>query len=119
MKRLLTALIALSLSPMAFAQAAQQPQSIVPTLIMFGGMFVLMYFIIIRPNQKRVKEHQALINSLKVGNEVMLHSGFVGKIVKLGDNFIEVEIAKGVNVRVQRSAIGSLLPNGSYNGTLA
>ncbi len=116
MKRLIIAASLALLSP-AFAQAAPE-QSIWPTIIMFGGMFVLMYFMIIRPNKKRANEHAALINSLKVGNEVMLHSGLVGRIQALGENYIALEVANNVVVRVQRQSIGTLLPKGSYKGDL-
>ena len=102
MKRLVLALSAL-ISP-AFAQA-QEPQSIVPTLIMFGGMFVIMYFLIIRPQQKR---------ALKVGDEILLASGFVGRIKGMDENYVSAEIANNVEVKVQRQAIASLLPKGTY-----
>lgn len=115
MKRLVLALSAL-ISP-AFAQA-QEPQSIVPTLIMFGGMFVIMYFLIIRPQQKRAKEHKALVDSLKVGDEILLSSGFVGRIKGMDENYISAEIANNVEVKVQRQAIASLLPKGTYKEKL-
>lgn len=110
MKRLLIALTAL-VSP-AFAQA--QEQSIFPTLILFGGMFVVMYFLMIRPQQKRAKAHRELINSLKVGDEILLSSGFVARIRALDENYVSAEIAPNVVIKAQRQAISSLLPKGTY-----
>lgn len=114
MKRLLIALTAL-VSP-AFAQA--QEQSIFPTLILFGGMFVVMYFLMIRPQQKRAKAHRELINSLKVGDEILLSSGFVARIRALDENYVSAEIAPNVVIKAQRQAINSLLPKGTYREKL-
>ncbi len=111
MKRLMFALTAL-VSP-AFAQA-QEPQSIVPTLLLFGGMFVVMYFLMIRPQQKRAKQHRDLVSSLKVGDEILLSSGFVARIRALDDNYVSAEIAPNVVIKAQRQAINSLLPKGTY-----
>lgn len=111
MKRLMFALSALLVSP-AFAQ--QEQQSIVPTLILFGGMFVVMYFLMIRPQQKRAKAHRDLISSLKVGDEILLSSGFVARIRALDENYVSAEIAPNVVIKAQRQAINSLLPKGTY-----
>ena len=116
MKRLMFALTALLVSP-AFAQA-QEPQSIVPTLLLFGGMFVVMYFLMIRPQQKRAKAHRELINSLKVGDEILLSSGFVARIRALDENYVSAEIAPNVVIKAQRQAISSLLPKGTYKEKL-
>ncbi len=112
MKRLMLALSAVVVSP-AFAQA-QEPQSIVPTLILFGGMFVVMYFLMIRPQQKRAKQHRELINSLKVGDEILLSSGFVARIRGIDENYVSAEIAPNVVIKAQRQSISSLLPKGTY-----
>ncbi len=116
MKRLILAFIALALSPV-FAQAPEQ-QSIFPTLILFGGMFVVMYFLMIRPQQKRAKQHRELINSLKVGDEILLNSGFVARIRALDENYVSAEIAPNVVIKAQRQAISSLLPKGTYKEKL-
>ncbi|UNM96596.1 preprotein translocase subunit YajC [Ignatzschineria rhizosphaerae] len=115
MKRLMFALSALLVSP-AFAQ--QEQQSIVPTLILFGGMFVVMYFLMIRPQQKRAKAHRDLIGSLKVGDEILLSSGFVARIRALDENYVSAEIAPNVVIKAQRQAINSLLPKGTYKEKL-
>lgn len=112
MKRLMLAFIALVATPV-FAQAPQE-QSIVPTLLLFGGMFVVMYFLMIRPQQKRAKAHRELINALKVGDEILLSSGFVARIRAIDENYVSAEIAPNVVIKAQRQAISSLLPKGTY-----
>lgn len=76
-------------------------------------MFVVVYFMMIRPQQKKAKEHQAMTSALQKGDEVVTQSGIAGKISKVGDNFIAVEIAEGTTVQVQKSAVGALLPKGT------
>ncbi len=76
-------------------------------------MFALMYFMIIRPQQKRAKEHKSLLEALQKGDEVIIQGGIAGKVINLGDVYVRVEIAAGTEVLVQRSAIGSVLPKGT------
>ena len=80
---------------------------------MIGIFFAIMYFMIIRPQQKRQKEHQKLIGSLSKGDEVVTSGGMMGKILKVGDNSIQVEISEGVAVKLQKNSISSVLPKGS------
>jgi preprotein translocase subunit YajC len=82
-------------------------------LIMIGIFFAIMYFMIIRPQQKKQKEHTALLESLKKGNEVVTSGGMIGKVTALGDNLIEIKVAENTLLRVQRHAITSVLPKGS------
>ncbi|KGJ04171.1 protein translocase subunit yajC [Paracoccus halophilus] len=91
----------------AYAQAAggASPQSMISTFAMFGLIFVIMYFLMIRPQQKRVKEHRAMVEALKKGDEVVTQGGLVGKVTSVRDTELEVEIAPGVKVRVIRSTI--------------
>ncbi len=77
------------------------------------GMVVLMYFLLIRPQQKRAKETKAMLAAIQKGDEVVTSGGTLGIINKLGDNFITLEIAKGVEVQVQRAAIQTVLPKGT------
>ena len=72
-------------------------------------IFVIMYFLMIRPQQKRMKEHRALVEGLKKGDEVVTQGGLVGKVTSVRDNELEVEIAPGVKVRVIRSTITGLV----------
>jgi preprotein translocase subunit YajC len=76
-------------------------------------MFVVLYFVMIRPQMKKAKEHKAMIEALTKGDEVVTTGGIVGKISKLGDNYVSLEIASGVEVQVQRPAIVLVLPKGS------
>ena len=74
-------------------------------------IFAIMYFLLIRPQQKKMKEHQAMVDAVRRGDQVVTQGGLIGKVskVKEGENEIEVEIAKGVNVRVIRSTITAVM----------
>ncbi|GAB4301459.1 MAG: hypothetical protein Kow0096_22280 [Thiohalomonadaceae bacterium] len=85
---------------------------------MFAIMFVVFYFLLIRPQQKRAKEHRAMVENLAKGDEVVTGGGLVGKVTDLGDNFIEVEVADNVRVKVQRQMLASVLPKGTIKGGL-
>ena len=76
-------------------------------------MFVVLYFIMIRPQMKRQKEHRAMLDALAKGDEVATAGGLLGKVTKLGDTYIGVEVASGVEVQLQRSAVVQVLPKGS------
>nr|WP_306441047.1 preprotein translocase subunit YajC [Methyloversatilis sp. XJ19-13] len=76
-------------------------------------MFVVLWFLMIRPQMKRAKEHKALIEALTKGDEVVTQGGMAGRITKVGDNFISVELAPNVEVAVQRQAIATVLPKGT------
>ena len=72
-----------------------------------------MYFMMMRPQMKRQKEHMAMLGKLAVGDEVITNGGIAGTVRELGDHFVGVEIADGVRVRVQKSAIANVLPKGT------
>ena len=76
-------------------------------------MFVVLYFVMIRPQMKKQKEHRAMIDALAKGDEVVTTGGLLGKVSKLGDGFVSLEIANGVEVQLQRSAVVQVLPKGS------
>jgi len=76
-------------------------------------MFVVLYFVMIRPQMKRQKEHRAMIDALAKGDEVATAGGLLGKVVGLSDGFVQVEISPGVEVQMQRSAVTQVLPKGS------
>ena len=99
----------------AFAQtgAAASPENSLLGMLPLVLMFVVLYFVMIRPQMKRQKEHKAMIEAVQKGDEVVTAGGLVGKIAKLGDNFIHLEVANGVEVQLQRSAITQVLPKGS------
>ena len=96
------------------AAAAPNPlMSFLPLIILFG----VFYFMLIRPQSKRAKEHRALLAALEVGTEVATAGGIIGKVTELGDNFVTVEIASNVLVKVQRSTISQVLPKGTIKGS--
>lgn len=76
-------------------------------------MFVVLYFVMIRPQMKRQKEHKAMIDALAKGDEVATAGGLLGKVTKLGDSHLSVELAAGVEVQLQRSAVVQVLPKGT------
>ena len=77
-------------------------------------MFVVLYFIMIRPQMKRQKEHKAMIDALAKGDEVVVGGGLIGRVAKISDSVLHVELAKDVEVQVQRSAVVQVLPKGTY-----
>ncbi|MBA2689753.1 MAG: preprotein translocase subunit YajC [Burkholderiales bacterium] len=79
-------------------------------------MFVLLYFLMIRPQMKRAKEHRTMLEGLQKGDEVIA-AGLLGKIVKVGDSFVTVEIADNVTVAVQKPAVSQLLPKGTVKSS--
>ena len=76
-------------------------------------MFVVLYFVMIRPQMKKQKEHRSMIEALAKGDEVATAGGVLGKVTKLGDSYLGLEVAAGVEVQVQRSAVVQVLPKGS------
>jgi len=79
-------------------------------------LFVVFYFLLIRPQQKKVKEHKALVEAIKKGDEVATYGGILGKIRDLNDSFCDLEIADNVIVKIERSNIARLLPKGTLKG---
>lgn len=113
MKALLAAL-ALATSPLAFAEgAAAQPMGVTGQLIFLGGFLLIFYFLLWRPQSKRQKEHKELIGGLSVGDEVVTAGGMLGKVTKVTDDFIVIEVAKGVELPVQKVAVTAALPKGT------
>lgn len=98
----------------AFAQTAGgDMQSSLMSMLPLVLMFVVLYFVMIRPQMKRQKEHRTMIEALSKGDEVATSGGLLGKVTRLGDAYLGVEIANGVEVQVQRSAVVQVLPKGS------
>jgi preprotein translocase subunit YajC len=77
-------------------------------------MFVVLYFIMIRPQMKRQKEHKAMISALAKGDEVVTAGGLLGKVTKIDESFVRLEVANGVEMQVQRSAVVQVLPKGTF-----
>ena len=80
-------------------------------------MFVVLYFVMIRPQMKRQKEAKAMIDALAKGDEVVTTGGMLGKISKIGESYLTVEIASGVEIQVQRGAVVQVLPKGTVGNT--
>ena len=101
-------------SAMAQAQGAPAPQgSPMITILMFGGMFLFMYLLIIRPQRKRQKEHQNLVSALAKGDEVIMTSGMLGKVVKVDDNYVVLETGNNIELKFQKVAVHAVLPKGT------
>ena len=77
-------------------------------------MFVVLYFIMIRPQMKRQKEHKAMVEAIAKGDEVVIGGGVLGRVAKLGETFIHVEVANGVELQVQRASVVQVLPKGTF-----
>jgi len=84
-------------------------------LLMIAVFVAIFYFLIWRPQSKRAKEHRALVDSLGVGSEVVFAGGLMGKITKIEGDFAVVELSRGVEVKVQRASVISVLPEGTLN----
>jgi preprotein translocase subunit YajC len=79
-------------------------------------IFVVFYFLLIRPQAKKAKEHKQMVEALAKGDEVVTNGGLLGRISKVGDNFIELDITEGITVKVQRQAVANLMPKGTIKG---
>jgi preprotein translocase subunit YajC len=97
----------------AAASAGGDLQSSLMSMLPLLLMFVVLYFVMIRPQMKKQKEHKTMIDALAKGDEIVTAGGFLGKVSKLGDGYLHVEIANGVEVQMQRSAVVQVLPKGS------
>ena len=103
----------------AFAQTAPAAaaggdmQSSLMSMLPLVLMFVVLYFVMIRPQMKKQKEHRAMIDALAKGDEVVTGGGLLGKVTKLSESTISLEVANGVEIQIQRSAVVQILPKGS------
>jgi preprotein translocase subunit YajC len=98
----------------AQAAGASTPGGGMGQILILVVFVVVFYFLLIRPQQKRAKEHQAMLAKLGVGDEVVTAGGIVGKIHEISDTFVTLEIADNVRIKVQRSQVTSLVPKGTY-----
>ena len=102
----------------AYAQAAPAAaggdmQSSFMSLLPLVLMFVVLYFVMIRPQMKRQKEHRAMLEKIAIGDEVITNGGIAGVVRELGEHFVGVEVADNVRLRVQKGAIANVLPKGT------
>ena len=86
--------------------------SFIPLIV----IFVIFYFLLIRPQSKRAKEHKNMVSGLAKGDEIATNGGLLGTIVEIDDNFMTIEIAKDTQVKMQRNAVSTLLPKGTIKG---
>jgi preprotein translocase subunit YajC len=101
-------------SALAQAPGAPAPQgSPMITVLMFGGMFLFMYLLIIRPQRKRQKEHQNLVTALAKGDEVIMTSGMLGKVLKVDDSYVVLDTGNNIELKFQKVAVHAVLPKGT------
>ena len=98
----------------AAGEASQQP-GLMTNLLMIAVFVAIFYFLIWRPQAKRAKEHRSLVESLGLGSEVVFAGGLMGKITKIEGDFVVVELSRGVEIKVQRASVISVLPEGTLN----
>jgi len=97
----------------AWAQAAPAQGAGTSGMVMFVILLVVFYLVLIRPQMKQAKEHRKLVESLAKGDEVVTGGGLLGRINEVGDNFIVLEIAKDVEVKVQKQSVSAVMPKGT------
>ncbi len=100
----------------AWAQAAAEQPDMLTSFLPLIIIFVVFYFLLIRPQSKRAKDHRAMVAGLQPGDEVITGGGVVGRITAVDEQFATVEVAKGVEVKVQRGSVTAVLPKGTYKG---
>ena len=96
----------------AWAQTGGSGGSSLFSLLPLVLIFALFYFLLIRPQQRRSKQHKQMVAALKIGDEVASNGGLLGRVTDLDDNFVTMEVAQGVNVKVQRHAVAQMIPKG-------
>jgi len=98
----------------AYAQAAgQDPTGGLMGILPLILMFVVLWFLMIRPQMKRSKEHKAMVEALSKGDEVVTQGGIAGRVAEIGDGFVHLEVAEKVNIIVQKQAVATVLPKGT------
>jgi preprotein translocase subunit YajC len=98
----------------AWAQAAPgAPEQSLMSILPLVALFVVFYFFLIRPQMRRQKEHQQLVQGLSKGDEVVTTGGMLGRVTEVGDTFLKLEVAKNLEVRIQRQAVSAIMPKGT------
>lgn len=114
MRNTLLALSLLSFTTVCFADApAAQGPGMMGNILMLGGFLFIFYFMLIRPQSKRAKEHQALVSSIAKDDEVIVNGGILGRVTRVTEQFLVVAIADGVEMKVQKQAVSASLPKGT------
>ena len=91
----------------------QSPTFFDPTLFLLFGFMILIYFLMIRPENKRRKTHQEMISSLEMGDEIVTAGGILGKVSKITDQYIELSISENTKIKIQKTSISAVLPKGT------
>ena len=91
----------------------QSPNFFDPTLFLLFGFMILIYFLMIRPENKRRKTHQEMISSLEMGDEIVTAGGILGKVSKITDQYIELSISDNTKIKIQKTSISAVLPKGT------
>ena len=99
--------------PSAMAQAAQPAPNPMGSILMFVVIIAIFWLLIIRPQMKRNKQHRELVSALAVGDEVVTAGGLLGRITEVGDSFLNIELADGVIVKLQRQSVAQVVPKGT------
>ena len=97
----------------AWAQGTAAPSDPLLTMLPLVLVFVVFYFFLIRPQTKRQKEHKEMVSKLAAGDEIVTAGGVLGKVTDLGDQFVQVEVADGVRIKIQRHTIAAIMPKGT------
>ena len=97
----------------AWAQGGGQAEPSLLSFLPLIVIFVIFYFLLIRPQSKRAKEHKQMVENLAKGDEVVTNGGLYGRITKVGENFVNLEVAEGIEVKVQKQMVGNLMPKGT------
>ena len=100
----------------AWAQTAPQQGSSGSFIVMMVVFIAIFYFMLIRPQTKQAKEHKSMLESLSKGDEIVTNGGMLGRVNKIGDNFIAIEIAQNLEVKIQKQAVSTVLPKGTMKG---
>ncbi len=96
------------------AAAGGGAESTLYSLLPLVLMFVVLYFIMIRPQMKKQKEHKSMIEAIAKGDEVIIAGGVMGRVAKMGDSYLHIEVANNVEIQVQRAAVVQVLPKGTF-----
>lgn len=103
------------LIPTAMAQAGGDQPSVLASMLPLVFIVVIFWLLVIRPQMKRNKQHRELVSNLSVDDEIVSSGGLLGKVTEVGDNFIKVELADDVLVKMQKSSVGQVLPKGTLD----
>ncbi|MDT8410537.1 MAG: preprotein translocase subunit YajC [Wenzhouxiangellaceae bacterium] len=103
------------LIPSAMAQAAADQPSVWGSILPLVFIVVIFWLLIIRPQMKRTKQHRELVSSLAVGDEVVSAGGLLGRVAEVGDSFIQVELADGITVKMQKQSVTQVVPKGTFD----